>query len=323
MPARVAAKTMAVGMQPRIGLHGELVDWVGPGPLYHLGNGARSYDPVPQRFLRMDPYSPFSAGGFNPYAFCDADPVNRSDPSGYASYRVSLGMVFAALGVALSLGTFAIAAVTMFGLAYWAGSISMMLGVASGVTGIISSQRESADPQLARVLGWVSTGLGVAASLVGLLPIAVASFVKASGRYLKGTMGGARALYSNKDESLHFLFRESFLDGSLVTTHGEPGALQGTRGTFYPAAEWAARLSLNAKYRLSPRNTPLYLMSCGAGTGGLNSNAAVISRVLKREVVSFASPATIGVQQGERYLFYGSTLGHLVRYKNGAPLLRA
>lgn len=323
MPARVAVKTMAVGRQPRIGLHGELVDWVGPGPLYHLGNGARSYDPVPQRFLRMDPYSPFSAGGINPYALCESDPVNRRDPSGYASVPVTVGMVLARLGVALSLGTFAIAAATLFGLAYWLGAASMALGVASGVTGILASQRELSDPDAARVLGWMSMGLGLASVLVGLLPVAVAGFVRVSGRYVNGVMSGSRVLRRSKDGKLNFMFREQFLDGSLVNTHGEAGSLQGIDGVYYSPSEWASQLSLFPAYQYSPRSTPLYLMSCGSGTGGLNSNAAAISRTLKREVASFVSPLTHGVRSGEHYLFYGSTLGRLVRYKNGAPLLRA
>ncbi|MFJ4113215.1 RHS repeat-associated core domain-containing protein [Pseudomonas sp. NPDC089758] len=49
---------------------------------YHLGNGRRAYNPVLMRFQSPDPYSPFSIGGLNPYAYCGGDPVNRADPSG-------------------------------------------------------------------------------------------------------------------------------------------------------------------------------------------------------------------------------------------------
>ena len=325
MPARVALNSMAVGVRPRIGLHGVRIDWIGrEAALYHFGNGVRSYDPASQRFLRKDPYSPFSVGGINPYAFCAGDPVNRTDPSGYAAMSVqsTLGMVLAALGVALSLGTFAIAAATLFGLAYWAGAASMALGVASGVTGILAAKRELNDPDVARVLGWVSIGLGVAAALIGLLPVGLVGFVRGSGRYIRGAMSGRRAQLRHADDGLNFLFQEQFLDGSLVTTHGEPGSLQAINGAYYPPSEWASRLSRLPEYQFSPRSTPLYLMSCGSGTGGLNSNAAAISRTLKREIASFASPFTHGVRSGERYLFYGSSLGRLVRYQNGAPLLR-
>jgi len=49
---------------------------------YHLGNGRRVYNPVLMRFQSPDPFSPFSIGGLNTYAYCGGDPVNRVDPSG-------------------------------------------------------------------------------------------------------------------------------------------------------------------------------------------------------------------------------------------------
>lgn len=49
---------------------------------YILGNGYRSYSPGLLRFLSPDTLSPFDLGGFNAYAYCAGDPVNRSDPSG-------------------------------------------------------------------------------------------------------------------------------------------------------------------------------------------------------------------------------------------------
>lgn len=48
-----------------------------------LGNGARFYNPSLRRFHSPDSWSPFGDGGFNSYAYCGADPVNRSDPSGH------------------------------------------------------------------------------------------------------------------------------------------------------------------------------------------------------------------------------------------------
>jgi RHS repeat-associated protein len=52
---------------------------------YLLGNGYRTYDPVVMRFHSPDRLSPFGRGGLNAYAFCNADPVNNSDPSGKVS----------------------------------------------------------------------------------------------------------------------------------------------------------------------------------------------------------------------------------------------
>lgn len=51
--------------------------------LYMLGRGARSFSPVLMRFMSADPYSPFSLGGLNAYAYCAGDPINRVDRSGY------------------------------------------------------------------------------------------------------------------------------------------------------------------------------------------------------------------------------------------------
>jgi RHS repeat-associated protein len=50
---------------------------------YVLGRGARSFSSTLMRFLSPDPYSPFSLGGLNIYAYCAGDPVNRVDRSGY------------------------------------------------------------------------------------------------------------------------------------------------------------------------------------------------------------------------------------------------
>lgn len=49
---------------------------------YHLGNGYRQFNPIIMRFHQSDAMSPFGEGGFNAYAYCGADPVNRMDSNG-------------------------------------------------------------------------------------------------------------------------------------------------------------------------------------------------------------------------------------------------
>jgi RHS repeat-associated protein len=50
---------------------------------YPLGKGYRSYNPVLMRFNQPDSLSPFGEGGLNAYAYCQGDPVNWRDPTGY------------------------------------------------------------------------------------------------------------------------------------------------------------------------------------------------------------------------------------------------
>ncbi|WP_177335353.1 RHS repeat-associated core domain-containing protein [Pseudomonas sp. NBRC 111132] len=51
---------------------------------YGVGHGHRYYPPALMRFLSPDALSPFGKGGVNSYAYCQGDPVNRSDPTGEA-----------------------------------------------------------------------------------------------------------------------------------------------------------------------------------------------------------------------------------------------
>jgi RHS repeat-associated protein len=51
--------------------------------VHPLGNGYRWYLPTLMRFNAPDSLSPFGAGGINPYVYCGADPINRSDPTGH------------------------------------------------------------------------------------------------------------------------------------------------------------------------------------------------------------------------------------------------
>lgn len=51
---------------------------------YPLGNGYRMYSPLLKRFLSPDNLCPFEVGGLNAYAYCECDPINRTDPTGHA-----------------------------------------------------------------------------------------------------------------------------------------------------------------------------------------------------------------------------------------------
>ena len=64
--------------------------------------GARYYDPAFGAFLTRD-----TELGQSPYAYCDGDPVNCSDPSGHSAKEIGWGLVGAVAG--LILGTLLLA----------------------------------------------------------------------------------------------------------------------------------------------------------------------------------------------------------------------
>lgn len=64
-----------------LAFNGERLDL--PTGQYFLGNGYRAFNTVLMRFHRPDDLSPFSSGGLNAYAYCEGEPINRSDPSGH------------------------------------------------------------------------------------------------------------------------------------------------------------------------------------------------------------------------------------------------
>lgn len=61
--------------------NGERLDVVAAA--YLLGNGYRLFSPGLMRFISPDSWSPFGRGGLNAYAYCSADPINHTDPSGH------------------------------------------------------------------------------------------------------------------------------------------------------------------------------------------------------------------------------------------------
>ena len=76
------------GFHPAASGVGNLLGFNGqpPDPVtghYLLGNGYRAFNSVLMRFNSPDSLSPFGEGGLNPYAYCQGDPINRSDPTGH------------------------------------------------------------------------------------------------------------------------------------------------------------------------------------------------------------------------------------------------
>ncbi|EGI5923273.1 RHS repeat-associated core domain-containing protein [Salmonella enterica subsp. enterica serovar Colindale] len=137
----------------------------------HLGNGYRAYSPALRRFTCPDSESPFGVGGINSYAYCNADPVNQTDPSGHGPVTWLLRMVIRA-GVRMGLRE-ALADGMATALAT-AGKIETGLELASSAaTGIASASLAGSNPQLAAKLGWASIGLGLAGGLDGAVELGI------------------------------------------------------------------------------------------------------------------------------------------------------
>lgn len=163
-------QTAAVSPAPlaQVGMHGQLVDRIGTRQWYHLGNGARSYDPVSQRFLRLDPYSPFGRGGINAYAFCSGDPVNRRDPSGYYVLGTTAdisGYVANATGILASLAGIILNFMSGGTLALIIASVGLVLAV-TGMS--LQSAGSAMEPDSA---------LGDALSLAGNILVAIGNTI--------------------------------------------------------------------------------------------------------------------------------------------------
>ncbi|WP_315385676.1 RHS repeat-associated core domain-containing protein [Microvirgula aerodenitrificans] len=316
--------------RPLVGLHGEHTDWTTSASLlYHLGHGVRSYDPTLQRFLSLDPYSPFSGGGVNPYAFCRGDPVNRTDHSGYMSVSAATGIGLGILGILLgivSLGMSVMVAMTMMGTVLAA--TSALLGLVSSATGIAAAVVEDRDPGLARALGWASLGLATASAIVGLIGPALLFLARCTGRLTVGRLSGinnsrfepARSATSTMPAQgeIDFIFRSHYRNGAFLMTHGEPGTMQNAVGAYLNPTQLADELAQLPAYQSTAQRGPLYLMSCGAATSRTVANAAYIADTLGRDVYAFASPFTLNgshpIALPVLHVGRGSTWGKLIRF---------
>ncbi|VVN15797.1 RHS repeat-associated core domain-containing protein [Pseudomonas fluorescens] len=174
------------GLGSLLGFNGEAVDPVTRH--YLLGNGHRAFNPVLMRFNSPDRLSPFGRGGLNPYAYCQGDPVNFTDPTGREAWQPWLvvamnllglvsggvGLVSARLSI-VGLKTTSIAAsaslakrATYLGAA---GAVAGVIGAGAGVTRSIMSATDpdtsAQDPLLfaitaISVLSFAASGASVA-----------------------------------------------------------------------------------------------------------------------------------------------------------------
>jgi len=158
------------------GFNGERLDPV--SLTYHLGNGYRAYTPALMRFNTPDAWSPYGAGGLNPYSYCEGDPINRSDPSGHVSRMAGMGIglgIVGLLGAIFSAGMSIATAGGIMAALSAASAVDLVTagaGVVSDVASIACGASASEDPEASSVLGVISFGLGLIGTIDSLAHIA-------------------------------------------------------------------------------------------------------------------------------------------------------
>ncbi|WP_110972468.1 RHS repeat-associated core domain-containing protein [Pseudomonas huaxiensis] len=117
----------------RMGFNGQFRE---PQGWYCLGNGYRVYNPVLKRFHSPDRISPFGKGGINPYAYCQGDPVNHTDPTGqFIEWLGSNPLHSLGVNIALMLGNIVTTILSpVGGAALWSTRFSL-LGATLGAAG--------------------------------------------------------------------------------------------------------------------------------------------------------------------------------------------
>lgn len=139
---------IADDLNSALGFNGERIDPELGG--YHLGNGYRLYSPSLRRFTSPDSLSPFGKGGINPYAYCEGDPINNTDPTGH---RVRLGGIFGDIVEGMD---------TAFDVAAAVATEGESLAVIHAVSGVvalsteITSQSIKASPKTHKILDGIS-----------------------------------------------------------------------------------------------------------------------------------------------------------------------
>lgn len=137
--------------------------------------GPRHYSPFLRSFLTPDPYSPYGVAGENRYQYCEGDPINKLDPSGYLSNRSIWVIVLSAISIVTSIVTLGagVAALSAGG-----GSIAGIALVVSGVTGIVSGSLNIAaastenNPGLSKNLSNAALGFGIVSIITGIIGFA-------------------------------------------------------------------------------------------------------------------------------------------------------
>ncbi|WNN46316.1 RHS repeat-associated core domain-containing protein [Winslowiella toletana] len=296
-----------------LGFNGERQDPVSEN--YHPGKGYRAYNPALLRFNCPDSYSPFGAGGINPYGWCAGDPINRADPDGHSSWQSWLGIGMGIAGLALALftgGSSIIAAGSVISAIESSSAGALLVGGAgmlSDVTAIASGVLETKKPLTSQILSWVSLAAGVIGLAHGL-----SSTAQSSARLTRTTTLGWETIqhinvfgYANlefaeeQDNFMNYLF-EDIHRGRLkprltVVAHGhfERGTarilLDNVADMVYDGTDFANQLRASG-YDFNHYSSIRAVM-CHSAEGGWNSFAAQIAYVSGLPVTGYLGEVSV------------------------------
>lgn len=161
-----------------LGFNGEYRDT--DGDQYPLGQGYRWYAPGRLQFHAPDVLSPFGEGGPHAYGYCGGDPANYLDRSGHtvgagAVNRglrriwgdslpgpIGLGRHGALISTIIWSGIGVLTAIATGGTSLLLQAAVVGLAAAASATAITAVVIEDTNPELAKILGWVSLGVTVA-----------------------------------------------------------------------------------------------------------------------------------------------------------------
>ena len=183
----------------RIGFNGELKDISDPN-YYPLGNGTRGFMAGVGRFISSDTYY-MSSGEINPYAYCDADPVNAADPSGHSFIANFLGLVAGVVGLVGAVFTGGSSLVVA------AGVIGGICAVGSASLGFAADAvAKKGNTDLANKLGIASFSLGIIGAVLsfGSTVGSVGKVTKTRSMFKPGKKGKTFAKFLNENDAISY-----------------------------------------------------------------------------------------------------------------------